>query len=267
MAELARKIHPLVPVAKAARLLRLDENLLISRISRGVIAGECRRIDSTSSDTTKPGSRKKRSTTTGYQEQWFIHADEFDRLLDDKLANLEERVTTSGMDDFFTTNFDATPTYDFAPPRQYPEMSFVPGHDESVDTHPHRIATDRARDHVHISESDLRPSDSSDDHQAIDAEMDAQCATKSQTTSAQEFVATTFNTELSKTIGTAIAAEIIGMLSQEVERNQTLHDRIDSLEREIVALKTELYYQVDSKPTVVSRVGGYFARMFGLKMK
>lgn len=85
-------VHPLVPLARAASILRTDPILLKERLVSGQIKGE-QRPDS------DPSSQKN---------SWFIYASEFNRLLNDQLARYENRISTEGLDQFFeaktTTN-------------------------------------------------------------------------------------------------------------------------------------------------------------------
>ncbi len=78
-------VHPLVPLARAASILRTDPILLKERLVSGQIKGE-QRSDS------DPNSRK---------DSWFIYASEFNRLLNDQLARYENRISTEGMDRLF----------------------------------------------------------------------------------------------------------------------------------------------------------------------
>lgn len=78
-------VHPLVPLARAATILRIDPILLKERLASGQIKGE-QRSDS------DPGSRKN---------SWFIYASEFNRLLNDQLTRYENRISTEGMDKLF----------------------------------------------------------------------------------------------------------------------------------------------------------------------
>lgn len=78
-------VHPLVPLARAASILRTDAILLKERLASGQIKGE-QRPDS------DPGSQK---------DSWFIYASEFNRLLNDQLARYENRISTEGMDKLF----------------------------------------------------------------------------------------------------------------------------------------------------------------------
>lgn len=78
-------VHPLVPLARAASILRTDPILLKERLASGQIKGE-QRSDS------DPNSRK---------DTWFIYASEFNRLLNDQLARYENRISTEGMDKLF----------------------------------------------------------------------------------------------------------------------------------------------------------------------
>ena len=78
-------VHPLVPLARAASILRTDAILLKERLASGQIKGE-QRPDS------DPSSQK---------DSWFIYASEFNRLLNDQLARYENRISTEGMDKLF----------------------------------------------------------------------------------------------------------------------------------------------------------------------
>lgn len=78
-------VHPLVPLARAATILRTDPILLKERLVSGQIKGE-QRSDS------DPGSRKN---------SWFIYASEFNRLLNDQLTRYENRIITEGLDQLF----------------------------------------------------------------------------------------------------------------------------------------------------------------------
>ena len=78
-------VHPLVPLARAASILRTDAILLKERLASGQIKGE-QRPDS------DPSSPK---------HSWFIYASEFNRLLNDQLARYENRISTEGLDQFF----------------------------------------------------------------------------------------------------------------------------------------------------------------------
>ena len=78
-------VHPLVPLARAALILRTDPILLKERLASGQIKGE-QRPDS------DPSSQKN---------SWFIYASEFNRLLNDQLARYENRISTEGLDQFF----------------------------------------------------------------------------------------------------------------------------------------------------------------------
>lgn len=78
-------VHPLVPLARAASILRTDPILLKERLASGQIKGE-QRSDS------DPNSPK---------DSWFIYASEFNRLLNDQLARYENRISTEGMDKLF----------------------------------------------------------------------------------------------------------------------------------------------------------------------
>ncbi|MBU6453923.1 MAG: hypothetical protein KGS72_19245 [Cyanobacteria bacterium REEB67] len=83
MQEPAIQIHPMVPLAKASAILKISRDELIRRLTAGELLGEKRRI----------GESKK--------DNWFIYADEFDRLLAQALAKYEERISTRGMDHLF----------------------------------------------------------------------------------------------------------------------------------------------------------------------
>jgi hypothetical protein len=78
-------IHPLVPLARAASILRTDPILLKERLASGQIKGE----------------QRSDSDPSGQKNSWFIYASEFNRLLNDQLARYENRISTEGLDQFF----------------------------------------------------------------------------------------------------------------------------------------------------------------------
>jgi hypothetical protein len=78
-------VHPLVPLARAASILRTDPILLKERLASGQIKGE----------------QRPDSDPTSQKNSWFIYASEFNRLLNDQLARYENRISTEGMDKLF----------------------------------------------------------------------------------------------------------------------------------------------------------------------
>ena len=78
-------VHPLVPLARAASILRTDPILLKERLASGQIKGE----------------QRSDSDPSGQKNSWFIYSSEFNRLLNDQLARYENRISTEGLDQFF----------------------------------------------------------------------------------------------------------------------------------------------------------------------
>ncbi len=78
-------VHPLVPLARAASILRTDPIILKERLASGQIKGE----------------RRSDSDPNGQKNSWYIYASEFNRLLNDQLTRYENRISTEGLDQLF----------------------------------------------------------------------------------------------------------------------------------------------------------------------
>ena len=78
-------VHPLVPLARAASILRTDPILLKERLASGQIKGE----------------QRSDSDPNGQKNSWYIYSSEFNRLLNDQLARYENRISTEGLDQLF----------------------------------------------------------------------------------------------------------------------------------------------------------------------
>lgn len=87
-------IHPLVPLAKASAVLRIEPGLLAEQLLAGTIQGEQR---------SENGPQGKFTATEAKIEttNWFIYASEFEKLVNDQVTNYENRISTDGLEQLF----------------------------------------------------------------------------------------------------------------------------------------------------------------------
>jgi len=86
----ALKIHPLVPLAKASAVLKIEQKHLTEQLVFGFIKGELRAESGLQGDHIR------------HQENsWFIYADEFERLVSDQISAYENRISTDGLEKLF----------------------------------------------------------------------------------------------------------------------------------------------------------------------
>jgi len=127
-------VHPLVPLARAASILRTDPILLKERLVSGQIKGE-QRPDS------DPSSQKN---------SWFIYASEFNRLLNDQLARYENRISTEGLDQFFEAK-TVTSKIEQPDPEQDSDREVVADADVQVN-----FSVNESDDVIHIEINDSK---------------------------------------------------------------------------------------------------------------
>lgn len=81
----ALTVHPMVPLDKAVKLLKVGHSELEQKLVSAEIIGE----------------KRSDGNAHGQKNSWFIYASEFDKLLNDQLADYEKRITTSGLEQLF----------------------------------------------------------------------------------------------------------------------------------------------------------------------
>jgi hypothetical protein len=101
VSDLEYKIHPLVPLAKASLLLRVPESDLLLMLTEGLIKGEERVLELLPAGSASGKKKKEPSEST--EKSWFIWASEFDRLLNERLSTLEQRISINGLEHIFET--------------------------------------------------------------------------------------------------------------------------------------------------------------------
>lgn len=116
----AIKIHPLMPVARAAQLLGESIDSLEYRLERGEIRGEKRQISEKHSG----------------RDCWFIYACDFEALLDVRVKACqtrlktspvqEERLAVDGLDRIFSIEAEILPEPQELAPQQNPAASRLP---------------------------------------------------------------------------------------------------------------------------------------------
>lgn len=247
-------MHPLVPLAKAARILRTDPILLQERLVSGQIKGE-KRSDS------DPSAKKN---------SWFIYASEFDRLLNDRLASLEyraatARVSTEGLDNLFEHGITADTS----------SAGTTTGTTDSTITG----TTDNLSESAQISENDISFNTGNSENDAYgdlaeNTEREWQTdGVVLDTTDPQSEVT---HIEVSETgfevsepgfgvnnfgdyANNLQVAELMSHLQQEMSRTDELNKRIDTLSEEITRLRADLEQNKQEK-TISSQPQGLFAR-------
>lgn len=79
------KVHPMMPVFRAASLLAESVDSLENKLAQGEIRGEKRRI----------------SEQQGGKYSWFIYACDFETLLEERTRSCQARLSTEGLEQLF----------------------------------------------------------------------------------------------------------------------------------------------------------------------
>lgn len=79
------KVHPMMPVFRAASLLAESVDSLENKLAQGEIRGEKRRI----------------SELQGGKYSWFIYACDFETLLEERTRSCQARLSTEGLEQLF----------------------------------------------------------------------------------------------------------------------------------------------------------------------
>lgn len=235
--ERAVQIYPMVPLAKASAVLKISRDELISRLSSGELLGEKRRI----------GESKK--------DSWFIYANEFDRLLAQAVAAYEERVSTKGLEQFFSQSETplSPPVVAYAPPAVVAETLA-----ETVTIDP--IAVDHSQtDQAEIVDAMGTNYTAENDYSTLaNLALDAGASKKA---GSDYNLSTTEGTGLH--IGQAMVAQLMQYLDEESRSAEALKNRLVLLEDEVELLRRELLSRPD-KPShsPFQRLKSYFRLLF-----
>ncbi len=81
----ALTVHPMVPLERAVKLLKVGHSELEQKLVSAEIIGE----------------QRSNGNAHGQKNSWFIYASEFDKLLNDQLADYEKRISTTGLEQLF----------------------------------------------------------------------------------------------------------------------------------------------------------------------
>jgi hypothetical protein len=263
MNELAIQIHPMVPLAKACALLKISREELIQRLSSGELRGEKRRI----------GESKK--------DSWFIYADSFNRLLNQAVAQYEERVSTKGLDHIFNADkgaqtasakvkgLSAVPPLmiaDAPPPvvaEAAPQVTLEAAH-ETVQIDPVAFvhsAADAGEIVDALGTNYALGSDYDDLYQPVCDGTSASATSSAQDPSSDYSLSTTARHEVQ--IGQAMVAQLMQHLQTERQYSEALRDRLTVLEDEMEQLRREVLARPDQHShSLFARVKNYFAMVF-----
>jgi hypothetical protein len=233
MIELAIQIHPMVPLAKASAILKISRDELIARLSSGELLGEKRRI----------GESKK--------DSWFIYADEFDRLISKAMEKYEERVSTKGMEPFFSPG-SGIPDSTLPPPvaAPTPPKSPLPGQSDSIPAAETVAIEPVAVDQTHTDPAEI-----------VDA-LGTNYALGSDYEVGDYQVSTTPGTNLQ--LGQVMVAQLMQHLQEERQSAGALKDRLTLLEDEVDQLRRELMARPDRRShSPLSRLTNYLRLLLG----
>jgi hypothetical protein len=262
-------IHPLVPVAKAAKVLRIEQELLVQKLTAGEILGESRAVEN------RKGDRKHHKKVDEIESNsWFIYASEFNRLLDERLAQYERRISTDGLDQFFTSpefrldaKFRPTLAEPLPAPQPEPETAETPeqipvleaselsqaGTEAPAESffefaaaleHQHLQEHPEPQEHQELQDEQQQPNIEYHGHEVTLLDV---------YDSPEQNISTTLD-------GTKVVAELVQHLRDEIAYRHNLESRIEELASEVAYLRSEIM-QKPAAESPLKRLGNYF-RLF-----
>jgi hypothetical protein len=259
MIELAIQIHPMVPLAKASAILKINRDELIARLSSGELLGEKRRI----------GESKK--------DSWFIYADQFDRLISQAMEQYEERVSTKGLDQFFGPGSGLPESKPPTPVAvSAPTKASLPGQSDST-----RVAETVAIEPIAVDQTHIDPAEIVDalgtnyalgsDYDLSDCDLSnygagAGSGPKTDPLASSYFLSTAASTApgTNLQVGQAMVAQLMQHLQDERHSAEALQDRLTLLEDEVDQLRRELMGRPDSRShSPLSRLTNYLRLLLG----
>ena len=233
MIEPAIQIHPMVPLAKASAILKISRDELINRLSQGELLGEKRRI----------GESKK--------DSWFIYAAEFNRLLAQAVAQYEARVSTAGLEQFFT------------PGSGQPEAPVAPG--ETASHSPPVVAETVAIEPVAFQHGESDPAEIVDalgTNYALGSDYDTSDSGQLPSGRTPAEPAGT-GLQIDQAMVTQVM-QLVQHLQDERQSAEALKVRLAILEDEMDQLRKELLARPDSRShSPFSRLKTYFSFLVG----
>lgn len=219
MSDLEYKIHPLVPLAKASLLLRVPECDLLLMLTEGLIKGEERVLELLPFG--GASGKKKKESQGPAEKSWFIWASEFDRLLNERLSTLEQRISTKGLEHIFEAK--VSPEGELELPEMYSQAIVQEGPVPFETVH---LGAGEGALTVAIIE--------------------------------EENVAAYFEDKVfTEAVGNALGKELMARFHAEVQKNEQLSLRLELLEKEVAGLKTELCLTMVPRLSLWQRVKAY----------
>lgn len=243
-------IHPLVPVAKAAKVLRIAPELLIEKLNEGEILGENRPLDSRKPD--KKGHKK--GEPESQNGSWFIYASEFNRLLDERLAQYEKPISTDGLDQFFTD------------PEYRLDSKFSPTFPGTTVDQAKTTVTGAELPTEIAAPTQTIPSAGPEADKAAESTIEPACAAEEdlqqEITLIEVYDSPDQNISAAATLdGATVVAELVQHLRDEIAYRHTLECRIDELASEIAYLRSEIMQRPAAEASPLKRLGNYL-RLF-----
>lgn len=265
-------IHPLVPVAKAAKVLRIEQELLIQKLTAGEILGESRAVENRKGD--KRHHKKVDETETN---SWFIYASEFNRLLDERLAQYERRISTDGLDQFFTspefrldTKFRPAPAEPLPAPQPEPEMAVAPEPipvfeaGELGQASTEALAESFFEFAAELEHQELQENPELQEHQELHVQQEVQDQQHIEHHNHEVTLLDVYDSpeqNITTTLdGTKVVAELVQHLRDEIAYRHNLESRIEELASEVAYLRSEIM-QKPASESPLKRLGNYF-RLF-----
>lgn len=273
-------IHPLVPVAKAAKVLRIEQELLIQKLTAGEILGESRAVEN------RKGDKKHHKRVDETEpNSWFIYASEFNRLLDERLAQYERRISTDGLDQFFTSpefrldaKFRPTLAEPLPAPQPDPEITATQEHPVFQASEPDQAGTEALAESffefaAELEQQELQehqqPQEQQElqEHQEFHIQQDPQNEQQQQQIEHHDHEVTLLDVydspepSITTTLdGTKVVAELVQHLRDEIAYRHNLESRIEELAAEVAYLRSEIM-QKPAPESPMKRLGNYF-RLF-----
>lgn len=241
-------IHPLVPVAKAAKVLRIAPELLIEKLNEGEILGENRPLDLRKHD--KKGHKKGEQESQN--NSWFIYASEFNRLLDERLAQYEKRISTDGLDQFFTDpeyRLDSKFSPTFPGTKAGQAQTTAPGAEAPTEQAAAAQTIPSAAPEASDAETTSEPASITDE------------ASNQEITLIEVYDSPDQNIAAATLDGATVVAELVQHLRDEIAYRHTLECRIDELASEIAYLRSEIMQRPAAEASPLRRLGNYL-RLF-----